>query len=97
MLGLVIVFAKVSSIQYLVWLIPLGLLPSLVHGRSATMMLFIGALMLAQIGYPVASVAAESLEPWLYVILLGRQVLLFAWVVYVFHQESSWVGGLQQA
>ncbi|MQA29353.1 MAG: DUF2029 domain-containing protein [Luteitalea sp.] len=78
-LAVVIAFAKVGSIQYLVWLIPLGLLAGLRPEHGPTLLVFIAALTLAQIGYPLASTAAESLEPWACAILLGRQVVLLVW------------------
>jgi hypothetical protein len=88
-LAAVIGFAKVGSIQYLVWLIPLGLVGALHRHDRWTLTVFVMALLLAQIGYPLASVAAESLAPWASACLLGRQVLLLVWAGREFRRETG--------
>ncbi len=82
-MALLTVFAKVSSVQYLIWLMPLGLLDGLSHPPRFRLLLLCGALVLAQIGYPLASAAVERLEPWAFAVVLLRQVTVLLWSVQV--------------
>jgi hypothetical protein len=78
-LAVVIAFGKVSSLQYLLWLTPLGLLASLAARDRPALLMLIGTLTLAQIVFPLSSAAAESMHPWPYALVLARNAVLLAW------------------
>jgi hypothetical protein len=77
-------FGKVFSPQYLIWIVPLGVALSLrgqpptLRGRSAVL-LFLGVLVLTQLIYPVSYAALENLRPWACALVLLRTALLGAW------------------
>jgi hypothetical protein len=76
-------FGMVFSPQYLTWLVPLGVLVSVVDGRR-TLGLFLGTLALTQVIYPFAFKAGdlvESLSPWFGILVLLRNALLFVWAL----------------
>jgi hypothetical protein len=87
--AVVIGFAKVGSIQYLVWLIPLGLIGALHRHDRRALTVLITVLLLAQLGYPIGAVAAESLTAWVSACLLGRQLLLLVWAGREFGGETA--------
>ena len=62
-LALTIAFAKVSSVQYLIWLAPLGVLTSLARSSEVTLWLFIATLLSGQIVYPFAAGAGRPEQP----------------------------------
>jgi hypothetical protein len=80
-LAFVIATNKVGSPQYLVWLLPLGVLATLADGRLATKLLLFCAFLLAQIAFPFGLSAAEALEPWPFGVLLLRNLSLAAWAM----------------
>jgi len=80
-LAFVIATNKVGSPQYLVWLLPLGVLATLVDGRVVTKLQLFGAFALAQIAFPFGLSAAEALEPWPFGVLLLRNLSLAAWAM----------------
>ncbi|GAC1342706.1 MAG: hypothetical protein NVSMB23_15700 [Myxococcales bacterium] len=69
------VFAKVFSPQYLVWVLPLGLLVALRRSRGAAL-LFLAVLVLTQVIFPFSYGSASRGESWIYPIILCRNVLL---------------------
>jgi Glycosyltransferase family 87 len=75
----IIALGKVSSAQYLLWLMPLGLTISLAAPDRAMLPLLIAALTVAQIVFPISSAAAESMHAWPYGFVLLRNLLLLAW------------------
>jgi hypothetical protein len=79
-LAIVITFSKVSSLQYLVWLIPLGAISSLATKSDWTIAAFIVTMVLAQVVFPFTTSADTRLEPWSFGIVLARHVLLLVWV-----------------
>ena len=66
---------KVFSPQYLVWLLPLGLVAALFRSRRAAFAL-LALFALTQILYPYSYGALRRLETWAYLLLLGRNALL---------------------
>jgi hypothetical protein len=79
MLAMIIAFWKVASLQYLWWLVPLGVLACLTEDDWGSMALLVVALMLAQIVFPLAWGAAQSLHAWPYALILGRNLILVVW------------------
>ncbi len=77
------IFGKVFSPQYLVWLLPLGLWLSLRRGPKALFMLLL-VLGMTQIIYPLGYVLVCKQEPWTCVLILLRNGLLLAWALYLF-------------
>jgi hypothetical protein len=83
LLTVVIVTSKVSSPQYLVWLLPLGVLATLVDRRSVAMALLLTSLALAQIVYAIVLSDVEALRPWALALVLARNASLFAWAMLI--------------
>jgi hypothetical protein len=72
------VFGKVFSPQYLVWLVPLGLLASLASGRSSPWML-LATLALTQAIFPISYGPLSELRWWACALVLVRNGLLATW------------------
>jgi hypothetical protein len=83
LLAVVIVTSKVSSPQYLVWLLPLGVLATVIDQRWLAMALLLSALALGQIVYAVALSDVEALRPWALALVLARNAGLFAWATMI--------------
>jgi hypothetical protein len=58
-------------------------------------LLFGRGLLLALIGHPVASTAAERLEPWAFAVVMLRQIVVLLWSVHSFRDVAwlSWSSG----
>ena len=78
-LAVIIALGKVSSVQYLLWLMPLGLTISLAAADRATLPMLVAVLTVAQVVFPISSAAAESMHAWPYGFVLLRNLLLLAW------------------
>ena len=66
---------KVFSPQYLVWLLPLGLVAALFRSRRAALAM-LALFALTQVLYPYSYGALRRLETWSYALLLARNALL---------------------
>ncbi len=73
------VFGRVFSPQYLVWLVPLGALLAAARGGASSWLL-LAALALTQVVYPATYPALQQLRPWACTLVLLRNALLVAWV-----------------
>jgi hypothetical protein len=78
---------KVGTLQYLVWLLPLGLLAALACDDRVALVLLLATLTAAQLVFPLSSAAAESMRSWPYAIVLTRNLLLLAWAARAFTRE----------
>jgi uncharacterized membrane protein len=78
-LAVIIALGKVGSLQYLVWVLPLGVLDALAAGDRVGLALLLATLTAAQVVFPLSSAAAESMRSWPYAIVLARNVLLLVW------------------
>ncbi len=78
-LAVIIALGKVGSLQYLVWLLPLGLLDALACDDRVALALLLATLTAAQLVFPLSSAAAESMRSWPYAIVLARNLLLLSW------------------
>ena len=80
-LAFFMVLGKVFSPQYLTWLIPLGMLASLVDGKTAPRRTLLGALVLTQVIWPTcySIKLASNLSPLFGALVLARNALVFAW------------------
>ena len=83
LLAVVIVTSKVASPQYLVWLLPLGVLATLIDGRRWPMALLLTTLVLAQIVYAVVLSDVEALRPWALALVLARNTGLAVWALMI--------------
>jgi uncharacterized membrane protein len=82
-LAVVIVTSKVASPQYLVWLLPLGVLATLMDRRWSSMALLVTTLVLAQIVYAVVLSDVEALRPWALALVLARNIGLIVWALMI--------------
>ncbi|MSP62361.1 MAG: DUF2029 domain-containing protein [Myxococcales bacterium] len=87
---------KVFSPQYLTWLLPLGVLVSLLDGRRARVLLLI-AFALTQIIYPFAYRfgLANALHPAFGLLVLARNGLLLAWAAWLLRPSAPTEGPAQ--
>jgi hypothetical protein len=76
-----IALGKVSSPQYLVWLLPLGLVLSLREGRRARLLVLLAFLALTQLVYPILYSRLGALRPGVCALVLARNALLVAWAI----------------
>jgi hypothetical protein len=83
LLAVVISTSKVASPQYLVWLLPLGMLATLIDRRWSSMALLLTTLVLAQIVYAVVLSDVEALRPWAVALVLTRNVGLVTWALMI--------------
>ncbi len=83
-LTIFMVFGKVFSPQYLVWILPLGVLVSIAQSR-AERGIFLAVIALTQLIYPIVYRLADyplfALEPWALSLVLVRNLLLLLWAV----------------
>ena len=79
--AIAIACGKVTSPQYLVWLVPIGVLASIVDGRRRSIALFVGALVATQLVYPIAYDATVGLAWWKCTLIAARGVALVAWAI----------------
>jgi hypothetical protein len=80
---------KVSSPQYLVWILPLGLVLSLTEGDRAGLVLFLGILALTQLIYPIRYARLEALRPGTCALVLARNVALLVWAFRLLRREPA--------
>jgi hypothetical protein len=73
------VFGRVFSPQYLVWLLPLGALVAQSRGGVSAWFL-LSALALTQIIYPATYAALQQLRPWACGLVILRNTVLVGWV-----------------
>jgi hypothetical protein len=80
-LAFFMVLGKVFSPQYLTWLLPLGMLATLVDGRPRAKKTIVGALVLTQVIWPFSYCIglASNLSPVFGALVLARNSLVFAW------------------
>ena len=83
LLAVVIVTSKVASPQYLVWVLPLGVLATRIDGRWSSMALLLTTLVLAQIVYAVVLSDVEALRPWALAVVLARNIGLVLWALMI--------------
>jgi len=88
-LAVIIAVGKVSSLQYLVWVLPLGVLAALATGDRLALLLLVATLTAAQVIFPLSSAAAESMRSWPYAIVLARNLLLLVWAGRTFSRVVS--------
>lgn len=81
-------FAKVFSPQYLVWVLPLGMLAALRRSRGAAV-LFLAVLALTQVVFPFSYGGASRGEPWPYPIILCRNLLLIGFGVWCLRSAGA--------
>lgn len=74
------VCGKVFSPQYLVWLMPLGLVAALQRGRNDALF-FAGILAASQVIFPGFYGEVERLTPWMMALVLARNLCLAAWAL----------------
>ena len=77
-----------SSLQYLLWLVPLGLLTSLATEDRAALLMLLATLAVAQLVFPLSSGAAESIHSWPYALVLLRNILLLVWAAGTFTRST---------
>lgn len=80
-LAVFVACGKVASPQYLVWILPVGLLLSLTNPRRLGLILFIACLALCQVIYPMFYGAISALKPFPFVFVLARNLTLLTWGV----------------
>ncbi len=82
-LGALVAFmvcGKVFSPQYVVWLVPLGVLLSNAQGREGRWF-FLMLMLMTQTIYPAAYMDAERLVPWVSALIVLRNGMLAMWAV----------------
>ncbi len=87
-LTVLIAFGKVSSPQYFTWLIPLGVLMTLIDGRGSTMAWFIGSMVLAQLVFPTEMHAVIRFVPWACALVVARNAALLGWALRL--RQRAW-------
>ncbi|HLK88777.1 MAG TPA: glycosyltransferase 87 family protein [Polyangia bacterium] len=73
--------SKLSSPQYLVWILPVGLALSLAEGDRRELASLLAVLTLAQLVYPISYARLEALRPGACALVLARNVTLIVWTV----------------
>jgi hypothetical protein len=73
------VWNRVFSPQYLVWILPVGVALSLRRGAGALLAVLCVVFALTQLVYPVFYAHLESLAPWACALVLARNGLLAWW------------------
>ena len=79
--AIAIACGKVTSPQYLVWLVPIGVLASIVDGRRRCIALLVAAMVATQLVYPIAYGATANLAWWTCALVVARGVALIAWAI----------------
>jgi glycosyl transferase family 87 len=79
-LAIVMTLGKVFSPQYLVWLLPLGVIVALADGRRSIATIT-AILVLTQIIYPIGNPALQSGQIWVSALVLVRNLALLGWAV----------------
>ena len=75
-----VVLGKVFCPQYVLWLLPFGLVAARSPGRSPRrLMLGLAILVATQVIYPIAYGAVKTLAPWAMAIVLARNVGILLW------------------
>jgi hypothetical protein len=80
---------KVSSPQYLVWILPIGLALSLTDGRRVCLVLFLAFLALTQTVYPITYGRLEALRPGPCALVLARNVVLITWAALILGERRA--------
>ena len=80
---------KLSSPQYLVWIVPLGLVLSLADGDRTGLVLFLAVLALTQIVYPISYARLEALRPGACALVLARNVGLLVWAFRLLRRDPT--------
>lgn len=75
-----LVLGKVFSPQYLVWLIPLGVIVAVADGRRS-IATFAAILLVTQIIYPIGNPALQDGRIWVSVLVVARNLALLGWAV----------------
>jgi hypothetical protein len=85
-LSVIIGFGKVASAQYLVWLLPIGLLVTPTDDHGLALGLLLGTLTLSQVVFPLIPLrdAAMRLRPWAFGVVLARNLMLILWAATIF-------------
>jgi|SRR5450631_834514 len=83
------VFGKLCSPQYFVWVLPLGLALSLARRQRTTLALFIAILVTTQVIYPVTYGLLSRLRWPVCLLVVGRNLLFLTWAILLFRDEDS--------
>jgi hypothetical protein len=94
-LVLFMVCGKVFSPQYLIWLLPLGLLLSLGGPRSRW--LLPATMLLGQLIYPICYGSLAERKPWAFALVLLRSGLVVSWLVALYRNPDPVPGRLSEA
>jgi hypothetical protein len=82
-LAVFIALGKISSPQYLTWVLPLGLVLSLGQARRPQLVVLLVLLALTQVVYPVLYARLSALRPGPCAAVLVRNVLLLVWAILI--------------
>jgi hypothetical protein len=91
LVSVIIGFGKVASVQYLVWLLPLGLLVTHADDDGLALGLLLATLTLSQVVFPLIPLrdAAMRLRPWAFGVVLARNMMLILWAAALFRSAIS--------
>ena len=88
-LAVFIACGRVCSPQYLVWLLPLGVMLSLTSPRRVGLPLLVTTFALTQVIYPIGYGALEALRPWACALVLLRNLLLLIWARVILGRDGT--------